>query len=326
MKALKIIGTIVLVIVALFLIIPLFLADNVVVTHSQLIQAKPVTIFHQVNTLENWKGWSPFDDDTTMVVTYDGPKSGVGAQMLWSGKESGSLTIIESIPYTSIKTKLDFGPNGGADGSWDFEETPEGVNVTWTTHITNLGYPLGKWFGLAMDGMLKPKLEKGLNDLKTMTEGMPVPPEISIVELDAQPSLVIFDSTTIDGIGDLLRKNYGELMKYIKKKEIPVVGKPFAAYHNWDPEGFIRISAGIPIENIVKGRNSITYFELPAGKAVFAKHIGGYNTGNTHWAIDTYLKDFKLTPKDFIWEVYLFDPETDADSTKWETDIYYPLK
>jgi effector-binding domain-containing protein len=59
---------------------------------------------------------------------------------------------------------------------------------------------------------------------------------------------------------------------------------------------------------------------------VFAKHLGGYNTSKTHWAIDTYMKDFNLKPKDFIWEVYVTDPATEPDSTKWETDIYYPLK
>ncbi|MCF6341652.1 MAG: SRPBCC family protein [Bacteroidales bacterium] len=327
MKALKILGTVVLVILALFFIIPLFLADHVAVSASQLIKAKPVTVFHQVNTLENWKGWSPFDDDSAMAVSYEGAKSGVGAKMVWSGKESGTLTVLESRPYKTIITDIVYGQDGTTNGIWQFEETPEGVMVTWTTDMRAMSYPLERWFGLAMEGMMKPMLTKGLNDLKTLAEGMPVPPEISLLELKPQAALAIYDSATLDGIGDLLTKNYGKLMSYIMKKKIPIAGKPFAVYHNWDPAGFIRISAGVPVEKAPKKLKApITYFELPGGKALFSRHVGGYNTENTHQAIDTYLRDFNLTPKDYIWEVYVTDPATEPDSAKWETDIYYPLK
>ncbi len=326
MKALKILGVIVLIIVALVLIIPLFLANNVVVKHSQLIKAKPVTIFHQVNTLENWDAWSPFDDDPGMTVSYEGKQSGVGAQMLWTGNESGSLTIEESIPYKSIKTNIKYGQDGLTNGYWEFDETPEGVIVTWTVDASGLSYPLERSLGLAMEIMMKPMLEKGLNDLKSLVEVKPTPPKVRIIKTKAQTALVIYDSTTIDGIGDLLGKNYPKLMRYVARKKIPMTGKPFAVYHNWDPEGIIHISAGIPVDHVPeKLKKSITVLVLPAGKAVFAKHFGSYDTGDTHWAIDTYLKDFNLETKDFIWEVYVTDPSTEADTAKWETDIYYPL-
>lgn len=327
MKALKIIGVIVLIIVALFLIIPLFLADNLIISQSQLIKAKPATVFHQVNTIKNWDKWSPFDDDTSMHVTYEGAESGVGATMIWSGKESGSLTIVESVPYESIKTNIDYGQDGTTNGIWKFEKTPEGVLVTWTTKMTDLSYPIERSFGLAMEVMMKPMLKKGLEDLKTLTEAMPAQPDISIVNTKHQTALVIYDSTTIDGIGDLLGKNYRKLMRYVARKKIPMTGKPFAVYHNWDPDGIIRISAGIPVESVPdRLQKSISVFEFPAGKAVFAKHFGSYDTGDTHWAIDTYLKDFDLKTRDYIYEVYVTDPSTEADTAKWETDIYYPLK
>jgi len=231
------------------------------------------------------------------------------------------------LPYKSIKTSVDYGQDGETNGIWEFDETPEGVIVTWTIHAKDLSYPIERAFGSAMEIMMKPMLKKGLNDLKVLTEEMPVAPKISIINTNAQLALVIYDSTTIDGIGDLLGKNYPKLMKYVARKKIPMMGQPFAVYHNWDPEDIIRISAGIPVDRIPdKLKKSITVFELPAGKAVFARHFGGYDTGDTHWAIDTYLKDFGLETKDFIWEVYITDPATEHDSTKWETDIYYPLK
>ena len=61
-------------------------------------------------------------------------------------------------------------------------------------------------------------------------------------------------------------------------------------------------------------------------EAVFAKHVGGYNSAPAHNAIDAYIKDFNLATRGYIWEVYQYNPMVDTDSTKWETYIYYPLK
>ena len=52
MKALKVLGVIILVLIALFLIIPLFLADNVTISSEKVINAKPATVFQQVNMLK----------------------------------------------------------------------------------------------------------------------------------------------------------------------------------------------------------------------------------------------------------------------------------
>jgi effector-binding domain-containing protein/ribosome-associated toxin RatA of RatAB toxin-antitoxin module len=327
MKAIKFIVVILLIMIAFVLIVPFFLADHVVVSQTQLIKAAPATVFHEVNTLENWEKWSPFDADTAMTVSYEGSESGVGAKMLWAGKESGSLTIVESNPYKSIKTEIVYGQDGTTNGIWQFDETPEGVLVTWSLELHDMSYPFEKWFGLAMESIMKPMLTKGLSDLKTLTEVISNPPEISIVDLKAQPSLIIYDSATINGINKLLEKNYGLLFEYIIRKQIPMTGQPFAIYHNWDPNGILYISTGIPVDlDSKRGRKNISYYELPAGKAVTAKHFGGYNTETTHWMIQDYVKDFGLETKDFFWEVYVTDHETEADSANWETDIFYPLK
>jgi len=172
---------------------------------------------------------------------------------------------------------------------------------------------------------MAPMQKKGLENLKSLCEGLPEPPNIEIVDVNTTPSLVIYDSTTVNGIGIMLEKNYGMLMQYIIKNKIQMAGAPFAIYHNWDPNGIIRISAGIPIAIQSAGTSLIQYYEIPAGKAVFAEHVGGYNTEATHNAIDDYLKDFNLETADYIWEAYITDPSTEPDSTKWVTYIYYPL-
>lgn len=329
MKALKVLGVIILVLIALFLIIPLFLADNVIIRSEKVIDAKPSTVFQQVNMLKNWKNWSPFEDDSTMIDTYEGPEAGVGAKRIWTGEMAGegSLTIVKSEPFSLIQNKLEFGPDGsGGTGTWDFEETDEGVKVNWSIQITDLKYPVERWYGLMSKSMMTPLMEQGLSTLKEVAEAEP-DVDIKIVDLDVQPSLSILDSTTIDGIGELLGRNYTILMGHIMQKEIPVAGFPFAVYYNWDPEGMIVIRAGVPVPEGVEGKNGIEYFELPAGKAVYAKHFGSYDTGNTHYAIDNYVKANDIDCNlNFIWEVYVTDPMNEPDTTKWQTDIYYPFK
>lgn len=328
MKALKVLGIIILIAIAVYFIVPLFLADNVIVTDSTTIKAKPETIFRQVNSLEKWLAWSPFEADTTIVNQFSGPERGVGAKRTWDGEEAGlgSITVKTSEPYKFIQNDLSFGPEGGGIGSWNFNETEEGTEVIWTIQVTELTYPNQKWIGLFIEVGLKPMLTNGLADLKKLTESMPRPPEIKIIETDKITSLVIPDSATMSGMKAMFEKNYGELMEFVKRRKVPITGQQFAIYHNWNPEGYTRVSVGVPVGTMVKDYKRIKYYEIPAGKAVFAKHTGGYNTGNTHWAIDDYLKDFNIETKKFIWETYAYHPERDADSTKWVTFIYYPIK
>ncbi len=328
MKFLKILGVIIFILIVIYFVVPFFLADNVIVREDISIKAKPETVFRQVNSLENWIMWSPFESDSTMVSSFSGDERGVGSQRSWDGTEAGvgSMEILVSEPYTFIKNKLVFGPDGGGGvGSWTFDATDDGVNVRWSIHITDLSYPNLRWMGLFIDTGLKPMMTQGLNSLKELTEKMPQPPEVKMVTLEAQPSLVIPDSSTIEGMHEMFERNYTALMNFVKTKKIPITGQHFAIYHNWNPGGITRISAGIPVEKGSKGSKNIMYYEIPAGKAIFAIHTGGPNSAQTHYAIDDYIKDFKLKTKDYIWETYMYNPMEEPDTTKWVTFIYYPL-
>jgi len=312
MKSIKVLGVIILLLIATLTIIPLFLADNVTISSEKVINAKPATVFQQVNMLKNWKHWSPFEDDSTMIDIYEGPEAGLGAKRIWSGEKAGegSLTILKSEPYALIQNKLEFGPDGaGGTGTWNLEEIEEGVKLSWAIHITDLRYPFERWYGLMSKSIMTPLMEQGLSTLKSIAEAKPAI-DIQIVNVDMQPSLSMLDSTTVDWIGELLERNYGMIMEHIMKKEIPITGFPFAVYYNWDPNGIIVIRAAIPVAEGTKGNEVIEYFELPS-----------------HYAIDDYMKSNKIEGNEkFIWEVYVTDPVTEPDTSKWQTDIYYPLK
>jgi len=330
MKALKIIGVILLILLALFLIIPLFLASEVSVSEKVNIKAKPVTVFNQVRTLTNWNNWSPFHAaDTAMELSYAGEETGIGAKMSWLSKTmgDGSLEIKECVPYKLIKSDLYFQPDQGmAMDNWEFEEQGDEVAVTWTTTMLDLDYPLGRYMGAMAGIMMKPFMQSGLNKLKAYAEALSAPPEIETIEVTTMPSLSVLDSTTVDQIGVMLERSYGKIMGFMNAKKIPMAGIPYAVYYNWNPDGMIKIRAAIPVQEQVKGKNEVEYFELPAGKVLFVKHFGGYDTSRSHEAIEEFMQDFNITCDDYIWEVYVTDPATEPDESKWETDIYYPIK
>lgn len=328
MKILKVLTIIVLVLLALAFILPAFMAEEAVATSSIKIDAKAATVFRQVNNLKNWSNWSPFEEDSTIVSNYEGPEIGVGATRTWSGKVAGegTMTIMESKAYIHINNKIMFGTESSGIGNWDFIENDGVVTVNWTITVPKLSYPFERLFGPVIESMTSKMLKKGLESLKKYSEKQAVPPHIEIIETTHITSLAIYDSTTIGEMNEFFEEKYSKIMKYIYKKGYAVSGAPFAAYHNWDPDGYIRISAAIPVQGKINGHKDIKKFEIESGKAVFLKHFGDFNTVNSHIAIDEYIKEHSLFTKDFIWESYVTDPQTEPDTTKWQTDIYYPLK
>lgn len=327
MKTFKVVGIIIVLLAGLVLIVPLFLPTTSSVKATKSIEASTITVFNQVNNLKNWSNWSPFESDTTMVNTFEENDQGVGAMRTWAGEKAGTgkMTIVESEPYTKITNKLEFADSQGI-GSWKFEDLGDSVMVSWEITIKDLSYPFGRLTGPLMKYAMDPLLEKGLSSLKEYCEKQSAPADIKIINTYAISGLAIYDSTKMAGIGNMLEENYSQLMTYISKREYSISGAPIAVYHNWDPEGYIKISAFIPLMGKFNGKGNIKDFSIDAGKAVFLKHFGGYDTGDSHWAIEDFLKDFNIQTKDFIWEEYITDPATEPDSTKWQTNIYYPIK
>jgi hypothetical protein len=98
------------------------------------------------------------------------------------GKEigTGRLTLEKIEPHKAIQFKLAFiAPyQSEATDSRAFEPTAYGTKATW--HNTGeLAYPVMRYFGLGLEGMLGPQFEQGLRDLKTLSEAQPGPAPMS---------------------------------------------------------------------------------------------------------------------------------------------------
>jgi len=177
---LKKIGLAIAGIILLLVIVGLFLPSEYALERSITIQAPIDAVFAQVNDLRNWEKWGPWqEEDPTTKITYGDSTIGVGASYSWTSEKSGdgSLVIVESVQNQSITTDLDFGTEGKAQGHWTFEQTDDGVRVTWGMHGDS-GYNLiGRYFGMMMDTMVGPYFDKGLANMKEIAEALSQPAE-----------------------------------------------------------------------------------------------------------------------------------------------------
>ena len=173
MRALKWILGIVVVLAVVFVGGAFFLPREVTVVRSIEVDAAPAAVFPHVNSLKATEEWSPWiTRDPEMRISYSGPEAGVGAKSEWisDSQGNGSQEIVASETDKRVETALDFGEMGTAKAEFILAGTGETTDVTWTLVADMGNNPIGRWMGLAMDGMVGSDYETGLANLKTLVE------------------------------------------------------------------------------------------------------------------------------------------------------------
>ena len=166
----------VLIAVAAILILAATKPDNFRIERSVTIQAPAEKIFPLINDFRNWSEWAPQDrEDPSIMRTYSGPPSGVGAVSEWtsSGKAgSGKMSITESVPASRVVIDVQFVKPFAAHNVNVFTLEPEGTatKVTWTMDGTNLYFMKLMSVFSSLDRMMGGHFESGLRDLKTAAE------------------------------------------------------------------------------------------------------------------------------------------------------------
>jgi effector-binding domain-containing protein len=335
MKALKIVTIILIVILAIFLIPPLFMPSELYVEKSLVLKAQPEVIWEQVNCFKNWETWDYWHQDTTMTGYIEGPECGVGNKNIWKYKNSddgGSQTIVESRENEYLKTLLDFGPMGTADAEMKLEKVEGGTKVTWNLK-SDASYPIVRWINAMM---IKPEVEKsyeiGLKNLDELTMNMKPKPkfktgEASVVEVTSQMAVGIRVESGMENMGDIMGSSFGKLMDYIGKSGAQMSGTPFAIWYQWEDTTKFVYECAIPVVYKVKGEGEIRFFNTYGGKAVTLEHWGDYATSGISWGIlMKYAEDNKLEANGDPYEVYMTDPTTEPNPEKWLTVLYFPVK
>jgi len=329
MRAIKIIGIILLLLVALFFLVALILPGNMHIEASVTMNKSPDVVFNQVNNFKSWSAWSPWEKaDPEMKSVYEGPVSGVGAKHIWESESQGdgTQTITKSVPYELIETEIDFYERGTSTSFFKFEEKQGSTLVTWGFD-TKLGYPIWRYF-ILFKSQMEGVFQQGLDDLKTISEESPDPIPVEVTLIPQMSVISIKDSSHWDEIGGRIGGIYESLEEVIRKRGLAITGVHYCQYHVWDEANqFSIFEAGIPVDKTIDLKKNIESKVLPESRALKSTHYGAYeNIAPVYYALINYVETHNLNEIAGPIEFYITGPEQDADTNQWITEVYFPIK
>lgn len=146
------------------------------VSRSLEIATPASQIFPLVNNQQKWNDWSPWAKlDPNAKWSVEGPDAGVGSIAHWEGNMkvgAGSSTITESRKNEFVGFQLDFTKpmKSTSTASFTFKEEGDKTLVTWSMDGKNnfIGKAMSLIFNC--EKMVGGQFEKGLENLKTITE------------------------------------------------------------------------------------------------------------------------------------------------------------
>ena len=161
--------------ITLVFIVAFILPSTRTIFRTIEINSSPEHVYSLVTDFHNYKKWNPWSEkEPDAKGSMSGTPARVGHKWMWEGKiiGSGYLEIKELVQNKYVLSDLIFTTprKMRSEDIWEFEKIDEtSSRVTWG-HRAFLGYPLGRFFGTMLEKMLGPEFEKGLENLKRLSE------------------------------------------------------------------------------------------------------------------------------------------------------------
>ena len=173
---LKIIGLITVALIVALLIYAATRPDTFRLQRSITINAPPDRVFPFLNDFHQWPLWSPWERmDPNMRKTHSGSTQSRGAVYEWDGNKNvgtGRLEIVESVPPSTVKIKLDFFKPFEAHNTTEFtlDGRDGSTNVTWAMHGPQPYMMKVMSIIMNSDKMVGGQFETGLGNLTALAE------------------------------------------------------------------------------------------------------------------------------------------------------------
>ena len=315
--------------IAIFLLVNVMLPSGVQVERTKVLNAPASSIFYHINSLQNWSTWSPWSklDPSIDESGFEGPESGVGNKHCWDSDHEqvgkGCQTITESVPNEKLISEMDFFEQGKGSGYFYLEETEEGTKVTWG-FTSELPFMM-RIMGLMMDGMMGPVFEQGLSDLEAVAQAEAPAAEsaydIQTVDFPETHYLTVSGNIHPDQIGEFLGAGYGKIGAAMGDAEM--AGRPTAIFHSYT-DTLTQMEAAMPIAAAMDAPEGVEFKTIEAGSHLKIDYYGWYgDTEEAHLAMDAHMEANGLEMAGPVREIYVTDPGTEPDTSKWHTEIYY---
>ncbi len=295
------------------------------------IDADPADVYAYVSDFKTWPEWSAWSEmDPEATYTYGEISAGEGASYTWSGEimKTGSQSITSADGVSNIKTHIVFDGMGESDGYWKIE--PAENNMTKVTWGFDSELPLFlRFMAKGIQEQTGGDFEKGLANIKANMESMERAPdvEIEVVTVEGQNYYGIKSELAWEDLNsEFFDSNYDEIKAFLGDDSKNITMAPFALYHKWDEENQrAEVEPGIAAASTKKGNDRIKQGTTHSGTALKAVHMGGFNTMAEHEALYAFSAENGFEMIGSPWEVYITDPQTEPDTSKWIVEVYYPV-
>jgi uncharacterized protein YndB with AHSA1/START domain len=163
--------------IVLILVYAWFRPKTFRVERSTVINAPAEKVYRHLADFRNWQAWSPWEGlDPELKRTFAGPAEGVGAAYAWEGNKkvgAGRMELTKADPKSGISLNLDFLRPFKASNITDITFTPEGdgTRVKWAMYGPHPFMMRLMSVVFSMDKMVGKDFEKGLAQLKSLSEG-----------------------------------------------------------------------------------------------------------------------------------------------------------
>jgi len=342
MKALKVIGILILAIVGLGLIASLVLPKDMTVSQSTTIAAPMDVVWGNVNSWEKVDKWSPwYKEDPDMKVTFEGEPGTLTSKMSWLGNEdvgSGSETykLIDAENHTIESEVVIKEPwEGKGDASLVLTDEGDGnTKVTWN-YKTHTGIP-GNLFSALFNakGMLNDAYTSGLKKLKELAEeefkNTPVEVSYAVVSEMREARKYAGKRELIgwDSMYSYFQSNMPKIAGAFGAAGMEMGGVPSSLYFTWNEETKdAELSVAIPLTGD-KAPKGYEVYEVAGGEYLVIDYYGDYSgIGAAHDFMYAYIQEngYQTSEDGVVIEEYVTDPGTEPDMSKWLTKVVYPV-
>ena len=242
----------------LLIVVGLLLPSRAHIEREIEIDAHAATVFALLNDFRQINRWSRWmDADPNVRLDISGPLRGVDASMSWDGQiiGQGRQTIIESVPFETIRSTLGAGKQNNATSTYTLTESAGSTLVVWS-YEREFGFNLaGRYFILMLDGIVGPEHERDLQSLKELAENMPRADfsELEIEQIVVEAvDIAYFRTTSIPAaaaISAAMGKAYFEVLGFIDDQNLQEAGAPLSITRTFSGSELV-FDAGIPVRGV----------------------------------------------------------------------------
>jgi effector-binding domain-containing protein len=148
---------------------------------------------------------------------------------------------------------------------------------------------------------------------------------VEIRELAARRLLAKKVTCLHTGIGPAFGMTIHSVGECMRASGAKMTSMPMAIYLAWR-ESDCDMAVGCTVEGAVELTNGCEWVDLPEGPHACASHFGPYSSLNeTHEAIRNWCAEHNAKLSGPCWESYPTDPGLEPDTSKWQTDVHYPV-